>query len=122
DEPRVTARLFFAAWPAVAVQQALHAVALQARRECGGRAVAQGNIHLTLAFIGDVARERLIEVQSVAAGIDGLSCDLSVDRLQYWKHNRILWAGVEHCPQPLAELAGRLSVDLRESGFKLDSR
>ena len=118
----MTARLFFAAWPDNGVQQALHAVALRARSECGGRAIAQRNIHLTLAFLGDVARERLVESQSVAAGSGGLRCDLAVDRLQYWKHNRILWAGVERCPQSLVELVGRLTADLRAGGFKLDER
>ncbi|HZM44876.1 MAG TPA: RNA 2',3'-cyclic phosphodiesterase [Burkholderiales bacterium] len=114
--------MFFAAWPTAGVQEKLHAIAQQARRECGGRAVAQGNIHLTLAFLGDVPRDRVHQIESVAAEISGSRCDIAVDRLQYWKHNRILWAGVERCPEPLAGLAGKLSVGLRAIGFKLDDR
>ena len=117
-----TARLFFAAWPTAGVQETLHAVAELARRECGGRAVAQGNIHLTLAFLGDVPRDRLREIESVAGEIKGSPCAIAVDRLQYWKHNRILWAGVERCPEPLTGLAGKLSAGLRAIGFTLDDR
>jgi len=104
------------------VQRKLHAIAQQVRRECGGRAVAQDNVHLTLAFLGDVPRDRLHQIESVAGEISGSRCDLAVDRLQYWRHNRILWAGVERCPEPLAGLAGKLSVGLRAIGFKLDDR
>jgi len=117
-----TARLFFAAWPAAGVQETLHAVAERARRECGGRPVPQGNIHLTLAFLGNVPRDRLRQIEAVAGSIDGSRCDIEVDRLQYWKHNRILWAGVERCPESLAGLAGKLSAGLRAIGFKLDDR
>ena len=117
-----TARLFFAAWPSPGVQERLHAVAQQARRECGGRAIAQRNIHLTLAFLGDVPRSRLHQVEAVAGGMSGSRCDIEVDRLQYWRHNRILWAGVERCPASLAGLAGQLSAGLRATGFRLDDR
>jgi 2'-5' RNA ligase len=117
-----TARLFFAAWPAAGVQETLHTVAQRAQRECGGRAVAQRNIHLTLAFLGNVPRDRLHQIEAVAGKVDGSRCDIEVDRLQYWKHNRILWAGVERCPESLAGLAEKLSEGLRAIGFKLDDR
>jgi 2'-5' RNA ligase len=116
------ARLFFAAWPPETVQEQLHAVARNAQRECGGRAVAQRNMHLTLAFLGDVPRDRLPQVEAAAAGIDGAACELAVDRLQYWRHNRILWAGVERCPAPVAGVAHALSAGLRAIGFRLDDR
>jgi 2'-5' RNA ligase len=114
--------LFFAAWPPSGVQEALHAVAEQARRECGGRAIAQRSLHATLAFLGDVPRDRLAAIEAVADGMGGPRCDLTVDRVRYWKHNRIVWAGVERCPEPLLALAGRLSGALRATGFTLDDR
>lgn len=116
------ARLFFAAWPSPGVQQALHAIALRVRRECGGRAVAQRNIHLTLAFLGNVERTRVHQIETVAAGISAPRCDLVVERLEYWRHNRILWAGVERCPDAMRGLVERLSAGLRAIGFKLEDR
>ena len=117
-----TARLFFAAWPAPEVQRALHEVAQRARRECGGRAVAQRNIHLTLVFLGNVDRARLRQIEAIAAGIDGSGCDLAVQHIEYWRHNRILWAGVEHCPDALRGVVQALSTGSREAGFRVDDR
>jgi RNA 2',3'-cyclic 3'-phosphodiesterase len=117
-----TARLFFAVWPSPAVQQALHALAQRAWRECGGRVVAQRNIHLTLAFLGNVQRARLHQIEAVADGTNGSQCDLVVECLEYWRHNRILWAGLERCPDEMRGLVGSLSAGLHAIGFKLDGR
>jgi 2'-5' RNA ligase len=117
-----SARLFFAAWPPAAVQETLHGAAQQARRECGGRAVAQRNIHATLAFLGNVPRERLAAIEAVAGGASASRFDLSVDRLQYWRHNRIVWAGVERCPEPMGTLVASLAAGLCAAGFRLDER
>lgn len=115
-------RLFFAAWPAPAVQQALHGVAQRARRECGGRAVALPNIHLTLVFLGSVDRASLREIEAIAAGVDGTACDLVVEHVAYWRHNRILWAGVEHCPDALLDVVRQLSAGARDARIELDER
>jgi 2'-5' RNA ligase len=117
-----TARLFFAAWPAPEVQLALHGVARQALRESGGRAIAARNIHLTLAFLGDIERALVQELETVAAGISVPQCELLIDRVEYWRHNRILWAGVERCPDPVHALVAGLSNGLRALGLKLDDR
>ena len=116
------ARLFFAAWPTPEVQQALHEIAGQAQRECGGRAVTARNIHLTLAFLGNVERARVPKFYAVAAGITGAPCDLVVDRVDYWRHNRILWAGVERCSDSLQALVADLCKGLRAIDFSLDER
>jgi 2'-5' RNA ligase len=89
-----TARLFFAAWPAPEVQHALHRIGEEAQRVCGGRAIQERNIHLTLVFLGNVERVRLPQLKAIAAGIVAAPCDLTFDRVEYWRHNRILWAGV----------------------------
>ena len=117
-----TARLFFAVWPPAAVQEALHRIAQKARQECGGRAVAQRNIHATLAFLGNVPRERLGEIEAIAAQIHGSRCALAIDRLEYWRHNRIVWAGVARCPDPLRGLAAGLAVRLHAAGYGIDDR
>jgi len=117
-----TARLFFAAWPSPEVQRALHAVAQRARRECGGRPVAEPNIHLTLIFLGEVERARLRELEAIAGEINGSACDLVVEHLAYWRHNGILWAGVDRCPDALRELVEALSAGLLTFRLRLDDR
>ena len=117
-----TARLFFAAWPAPEIQQALAGLAQGLKRECSGRAIPARSIHLTLVFLGDVARERLPRLETLAAAVAEAQFDLNVDRVEYWRHNRIVWAGVEHCPEALQSLVARLEQALAAEGFGFDRR
>ena len=117
-----TARVFFAAWPPPEVQRTLGDIARQAQGECGGRAVPAHNIHLTLVFIGDVARGRLDELEVLGATVAAPRFDLIVDRLDYWRHNRILWAGVGECPQALRTLVERLQQPVGAAGFRIEAR
>lgn len=104
------------------MQQALGDFAHFAQRECGGRAVPAHNIHLTLVFLGAVPRERLEGLERLAATIEGEPFTLTVDRVDYWRHNRILWAGVKDCPDGLAALVKRTERALGGVGFRLNSR
>lgn len=117
-----TARLFFALWPDTGVQRALGALAQDLSRECGGRAPAARNIHLTLVFLGNVERERLPRLEEIAVATSAPPFDLNVDRVEYWRHNRIIWAGVEQCPEALAGLVARLERALAPEGFRFDDR
>lgn len=117
-----TARLFFAAWPAPEVQRALGDIAELAKRECGGRAVPAHNIHLTLVFLGDQPRERVAALETLAAAIRAPRFAMSVERLEYWRHNRILWAGLEESPPALQTLVDRLRQALVAAGFLFDQR
>ncbi|MGH8640634.1 MAG: RNA 2',3'-cyclic phosphodiesterase [Burkholderiales bacterium] len=120
-DPRV-ARVFFAVWPPPEVQGTLSDVAQQAQGECGGRAVAADNIHLTLVFIGDVSRDRLARLEALGATVAAPRFSLLVDRLEYWRHNRILWAGVRECPQALRTLVERLQESVAAARFRIERR
>jgi 2'-5' RNA ligase len=117
-----TARLFFAAWPAPEIQRALGELAAELKPGCGGRAIPAGNIHLTLAFLGDVAPERRQRLESLAAAVAAPRFDLDVDHVEYWRHNRIVWAGVAHCPPAAAALVERLGAALAGEGFRVERR
>ncbi|HNH34889.1 MAG TPA: RNA 2',3'-cyclic phosphodiesterase [Rhodocyclaceae bacterium] len=119
-------RVFFAIWPPEEAGGVLHRLAAAARRECGGRAMTRETIHLTLAFVGEVDDDRLADLlraAGVAAAAPGLrGFDLVLDRLGWWRHNRILWAG---CGQPdpaLPALAGALARALGDAGFPVERR
>lgn len=113
-------RVFFAVWPTPVAAKALHDAARQTQKDCGGRLMRRETLHLTLAFLGDVSDERLAEVRRVADGVVGEAFDVALDRIGYWKHNRILWAGGES-PR-LTLLAKHLNDGLRAAGFRLDGR
>ena len=117
-----TARLFFAVWPSPEVQHALGQIAQRAQRECGGRAVPPTHIHLTLVFLGDLPRERLATLESLASTVRGHRFALTVDRLEYWRHNRILWAGTSDIPKAMRALVARLQDALAGADFRFDRR
>jgi RNA 2',3'-cyclic 3'-phosphodiesterase len=116
------ARLFFAAWPSHATQQALGKLAQELQRECGGRAVPAHNIHLTLVFLGDIARERVAAFETLADTVATGSFELRIDQAAFWHHNRIVWAGVSHCPAALPALVEQLEQRLALEGLRFDER
>lgn len=117
-----TTRLFFAAWPAPGIQQALERHARELVRESGGRAIPARNIHLTLVFLGDLGRDRLPRLEAIAAAVSAPRFELAVNRVDYWRHNRIVWAGVGHCPDALLSLVDSIEQALSTEGFRFDKR
>lgn len=77
-------------------------------------------LHLTLAFLGEVSEARVAAARRVADAVAAASFDLPLDRLGYWKRNRILWAG--GVSPPLTLLVNNLNDGLRAAGFALDAR
>ena len=62
-------RLFFALWPDASTADALATLAQQVAAESGGRPTAPGNVHVTLAFLGDQPRRIARELSAAAARI-----------------------------------------------------
>lgn len=112
-----TARVFFALWPPEEIAGRLAAVAADFAQQAGGRPTCRETIHLTLAFLGDIAVERLPELQRVAGEIDAAAFDLTLDRFGVWQHNRLFWAGSSVLPPVLIDLADALSKRLPAAGF-----
>lgn len=117
-----TARLFFALWPEQEVRDALAALAARAQEACGGRAVTADKHHVTLFFLGNVDRSRIAALAAAAAEIGGMPFELDIDRMGYWRHNNIVWAGTARCPPELSALASRLCETLRTLGFEDQDR
>lgn len=114
------ARLFFALWPDAAIQHALGRLGRALQRQCGGRPLPPRNIHLTLAFLGEVARERVAELEALAAAVRSPRFSFDVDCVEYWRHNRIVWAGVTRCPAALPTLVQGLEQGLSAAGFSVE--
>ena len=80
------------------------------------------NLHVTLAFLGNIPADRLAVAEAAADAIAVPAFDVELDRVGWWKHNRIVWAGCTTAPARLTELAVRLGAGLRAAGFALDER
>ena len=111
-----TARCFFALWPPETVARQLAGIAADYAQAAGGRPTRFETIHLTLAFLGDIAVEHLPELQRVVGEIDARAFELTLDRFGIWQHNRLFWAGCVS-PPALLDLAGALSKRLLAAGF-----
>lgn len=117
DPAPATARLFFALWPPAGLAAQLGELAR--RHGAGARPTRPATIHLTLAFLGDVGLGRLPALLAAAGRVRGPAFALGLDRLAYWAHNRILWAG-GGTPPSLARLVGDLQRELAAAGFAVD--
>lgn len=96
-------------------------IAGNAAASFGGRATRRNTIHLTLAFLGEVPESRLAELCALADSVQGPSFTMVLDRLGYWRHNRLLWAGSQAPVAPLGELVRQLRNALANSGFLVDA-
>lgn len=79
-------------------------------------------LHLTLAFIGGIAPERLAQLEDIAAAIGLPPFDLLFDRLQCLPRKRIAWASAGTLPAGLPELAANLKARLKTAGFRTEER
>ncbi len=113
-------RLFFALWPSGELQARMAAWANQAAGR--GRAMRRENLHLTLAFLGDIDAVRVPGLITLAAGLRFAAFRLALDRVGYWEHNRIIWCGAGAEPRALADLAAGLRACLDTAGVRYDSK
>ncbi|WP_256208598.1 RNA 2',3'-cyclic phosphodiesterase [Nitrosospira briensis] len=120
-------RFFFALWPDDRVQKQLSDAVERSRLEplCGGRKTKTENIHLTLVFVGEVnpgKLEALCQIADRVKGSGARAFDLVVERMGYWKHNKIVYAAIAKIPQELTDLASALQDALSTAGFSLEQR
>lgn len=111
-----TARLFFALWPPAGLAEQLAGLA---RQLGGGRATRADTIHLTLAFLGERAVADIAALTEAAAEVRAAAFELVLDRLGYWAHNRLAWAGCAPAPG-LDRLVECLRERLAAAGLAVD--
>ncbi len=119
-EAAETLRLFFALWPPGELQGKLAAWAKQAAG--WGRAVRSENLHLTLAFLGATDAALLPLLGECARAVRFAPLALTLDRVGYWKHNRIVWCSPEDEPQVLTALVADLRAGLDRAGIHYDPK
>ncbi|ARO88718.1 RNA 2',3'-cyclic phosphodiesterase [Nitrosospira lacus] len=122
-----TLRVFFAIWPGDVARVQLSGLAEQLRGKsfCSGRKTKTENIHLTLVFVGEVGASKLDALYRVADEIkdSGMSAfDFVVEKIRYWKRNRIVYATTGGIPPELTGLVSTLECALSTAGFVLEQR
>ncbi|MCX7896463.1 MAG: RNA 2',3'-cyclic phosphodiesterase [Rhodocyclaceae bacterium] len=115
-------RLFFALWPPAPVREHLARLARHLARRCGGRPTPEENLHLTLAFLGDLEASHLSALYDIGASVRAPSFVLTIDQLAFWPRQRLAWAGCSSLPAEAKALVGDLQTRLAEHAFPCEGR
>jgi 2'-5' RNA ligase len=115
-------RLFFALWPDEGVRAQLTRWSKELHAVCGGRATRTENLHLTLAFLGEVEDLRIAEIARAAGEVTPRAATLVLDQPGYWKRNHIAWAGASVVPAGLGEMVRELRDALARSRIDFDPK
>ena len=122
DPPSRPQRIFFALWPDAAARRALESVSIRVATRCGGRPVPAANLHLTLAFLGDIESGRLEDACRAAAGVRASAFGVVLDCLGSFWRARVAWAGSRTPDGALMALWAALAQALRQEAFVLERR
>ena len=114
-------RLFFALWPDPVVRARLAAL-LPGLAAQTGQAVAADNLHLTLAFLGNVSPAQRQCMEAWAGRLGPVALNLTLDRLGYWPGPRVAWLGPSRWPEALDALALAFAEGMRHCGLRPDHR
>ena len=91
-------------------------------RRMHGRPVPPENLHLTLAFIGEIVRARVPTLIDVGARLQGEAMTLVLDRLGGFRRAGVAWIGSSRPPPGLGTFAAALARTLLAAGIECDPR
>ncbi len=115
------ARLFFALWPNEKVRKELSKVTNQFKDE-NLRLTKNSNLHITLAFLGQVSEQDQAELIEKTNSIRSSAFSLTLDSIGFWKNPGILWIAPEVMPEVLNDLVVQLQSIIKQQGLNVDER
>ena len=117
-------RVFFALWPDAEAKPALSALAAAVARARGGRPTRADQLHLTMAFIGEVAPAAmpLLRAAGVEAAAAAAPFVLTLDRPGGTARDGVAWLEAAAPPAALMTLHEALAGALRCAGFATEAR
>jgi 2'-5' RNA ligase len=114
-------RLFFALWPDQDMRTRLFRLGGELLGDRRGRRIPPENLHLTLAFLGDVNAEHQGCLEREAAALQTPSFTLMLEQAGFWPRKQLLWAGGVP-PAELLELVRALNQGLANCGLETETR
>jgi 2'-5' RNA ligase len=115
------ATLFFALWPDEEAQKKLSEVSHQFKDE-NLRLTRTSNLHITLAFLGEVSAYDQIALIQQGKKIQGSAFFLELNSIGCWRKPGILWVAPEDTPKPLTTLVEQLQMIIKLQGLNVDER
>ncbi|UXI01684.1 RNA 2',3'-cyclic phosphodiesterase [Photobacterium sp. TY1-4] len=86
-----------------------------------GRPVPAANLHLTLAFLGNVSAAQKTQLCQLADPLEESAFTLTTTALKYQKRSRLIWLSCT-LPAPLAQLAENLKAIAEQVGLPQETR
>lgn len=117
-----TQRLFFALWPQDSTREQVRRHCKSLLRHGGGRPVDPGNIHFTLAFLGNVDARQQECVEQFADQVCLPQFEFTVDSAGHWPKPKVLWVGPSQPPESMLMLATQLRDGAIQCGIQMDMR
>jgi 2'-5' RNA ligase len=120
-----TQRLFFALWPDTDVRDALGrqlAGTVLEKPYRRAKRVPTANLHMTLAFPGQVTAIQRACLEMAADSVSGAPFTLVIDHVDRWPGPRVLWSGPTRTPPALWSLAGVLRKSLSACGIQQEKQ
>ena len=113
SEPK---KLFFAIELPADVQQQIVRWRAASFPGDAGRPVAGANLHLTLAFLGEVSADKQRALSAMAGRIRQPGFTLTLDDAGQWLRSRVVWLGTRQPPRGVLQLANMLRAQAARSG------
>ncbi len=115
-------RLYFALWPDDGIRLQLSRYREQLARAASGRAVFPETLHMTLAFLGEVATAQIPAIEKIGDGINAASFNYTVNIAGCFPRAQIAWLGEKETPWHLFELQKNLQTLLADAKLGHDTR
>ncbi len=103
-------RLFFALWPPPGLAERMRRVGDEL--PIAGRRIPAANLHITLAFLGDVATQRVDDLLTIGDELARPAFTLHLDRVGHWRRPGITWLGPSQTPKAAIDLHEVLQAKL----------
>ena len=117
-------RVFFALWPDAPAHERIATISADVVACARGRPPRPENIHLTVAFVGNVAPDRIAALKRIGASAARAVAPftLELDRLGAFHHAGIAWLGADVLPMELEDLVFALREQLAAKSFPVEKR
>ena len=117
-----TKRLFFALWPDDRQRDRLRNGISPVAKLVEGQAIYRGDWHVTLAFIGTFAEDRIPELRARAAEVPFESFRTRFDRIEFWPRPKLACLVGPTVPPALERLVESLNAVVADLGVEVDER
>jgi RNA 2',3'-cyclic 3'-phosphodiesterase len=101
-------RLFFALWPDAGTRMCIAEAALALRLAGEARPVPRENYHLTLAFVGEIAKAQLAVLQQIGRAQRASGFTITFGAYEYWRESQAVVGVARETPPALIGLWTKL--------------